>query len=414
MQYFSSIGASKIHISSIRQLSEEGHNRDFISFTLDTDDKLTYELGDALEIYPVNDHTRVSEFLHAYSPEFDERTVLHVHNFGISREVSVGCIFTNILDIFGKPTMHFLQQLATFEEDENVRRLMLDKDKLKKMTAQRGVTYADLLMEYKSAHPPLEALLSMIPPIKGRAYSITSSPSVTPNSIELCILIDTWWCDEGMRRGLTCDMLRKLCVGDFIQCRVKPGSMEPPTHDQSGKHPPINITLLCAYFSLLSSVFPPPVVCVGIGSGLAPHLSFLRDRVNAAENGIKVAPFSLYFGNRFEKREFLYRDELEDILSKHGSWFKLHTAFSRDTVGKKVYVQDLVAIQDDAYQNLVQSPGMLYVCGNRNLPKPLMESLKKSFARGMECASGNGEVMADASKAVEDMYIHGSAQQEVW
>ena len=170
-----------------------------------------------------------------------------------------------------------------------------------------------------------------------------------------------------------------------------------------------------AYFSLLIFLLHYYlVVCVGIGSGLAPHLSFLRDRVNASENGMEVAPFSLYFGNRYEKREFLYKDELEDILLKHGSWFKLHTAFSRDTVGKKVYVQDLVAIQDDAYQNLVQRQGMLYVCGNRNLPKPLMESLKKSFARGIVVASANDKAMANASKALEDMYIHGSAQQEVW
>jgi sulfite reductase (NADPH) flavoprotein alpha-component len=234
-QYFSSIGASNVSISDIKQLSEEGHNRDFISFTLDIRGKLSYELGDALEIFPVNDHNRVVKFLHEYSSEFDERTVLNLHTFGISREVSVGGLFTNVLDLFGKPTMHFLQQLATFEADDTVRTSMLDKNHLKKMVAQKGVTYADLLLEYKSARPPLAALLSMIPTIKGRAYSITSSPSVTPGSIELCILIDTWWCDEGMRYGLTCDMLRKLGVGDCIQCRVKPGSMEPPRHDQPGK-----------------------------------------------------------------------------------------------------------------------------------------------------------------------------------
>lgn len=153
------------------------------------------------------------------------------------------------------------------------------------------------------------------------------------------------------------------------------------------------------------------MVCAGIGSGLAPHLSFLRDRVHAAESGIEVAPFSLYFGNRYEKREYLYRSELEGILAKHGSWFKLHTAFSRDTIGKKVYVQDLVAITDDAYHNLFEHKGMLYVCGNRNLPKPLMESVQQSFARGMKLATPGSD---SASKAVEDLYVHGFAQQEVW
>lgn len=234
-QYFNWVGTSNVRISDIKQLSEEGHNRDFISFTLDIGDKLNYELGDALEIFPVNDTARVAEFIHAYSSDFDERTVLNLHAFGISCEVSLGCLFTNVLDIFGKPSMYFLQQLATFEDKESVRRLMLDKKNLSIMTSQKGVTYADLLVEYKSAHPPIAALLSMIPLIKGRAYSITSSPIATPDKIELCVLIDTWWCDEGMKYGLTCDMMRKLHVGDSIQCRIKPGSMEPPRHNQSGK-----------------------------------------------------------------------------------------------------------------------------------------------------------------------------------
>ena len=140
-------------------------------------------------------------------------------------------------------------------------------------------------------------------------------------------------------------------------------------------------------------------------------MSFLRDRVHAAADlGVDVAPFSLYFGNRFKEREFLYRDELEQIATDHGSWFKLHTAFSRDTVGKKVYVQDLVAITDDARKSLHEKQGMLYVCGNRNLPKPLQESLKISFAQGKTDTNS----IEEAAKAVADLFVHGRAQQEVW
>ena len=386
-QYFESIGAESVPVTDIKLLSEEGHNRDFFSFSVDIGNKLSYELGDALEIFPSNDHIRVVDFLHEYSSDFDERTVVKLnHAFGINGEISLGCIFTNMLDLFGKPTMHFLQQLATFENSDETRNSMLDIDTLKKMSAEKGVTFADLLLLYKSARPPLPALLAMIPPIKGRAYSIASAPSVSPNSMELCILIDTYWVEEGMRYGLTCDMLRKLHPGEYIRCRVKPGSMEPPSHQQ-------------------------PVVCVGIGSGLAPHMSFLRDRVHAATVlGEKVAPFSLYFGNRFEKREFLYREELEAYAAEQESWFKLHTAFSRDIVGKKVYVQDLVAITDDAFVNLFGNPGMLYVCGNRNLPGPLRESLMESFKRG----STDSSFREDAEQAVADLFVHGRAQQEVW
>ncbi|KAL7553608.1 hypothetical protein ACHAWF_016914 [Thalassiosira exigua] len=233
-QYYGALHAKAIPIEKLKALSEGGHNRDFYSFTLDADDSLVYEPGDTLEIFPSNDHEVVTKFLHEYSPDWDERTVIKLnHSFGVHGEISLGTLFTNILDLFGKPSIHFLQQLATFETDDETRQAMLEVSTLKKMSSEKGVTFADLLLLYKSAHPPLPALLTMIPPIKGRAYSITSAPSVSAN-IELCILIDTWWCEDGMRYGLTCDMLRKLQVGDRIWCRIKPGSMEPPTHDQPG------------------------------------------------------------------------------------------------------------------------------------------------------------------------------------
>lgn len=154
-----------------------------------------------------------------------------------------------------------------------------------------------------------------------------------------------------------------------------------------------------------------PVVCAGIGSGLAPHLAFLRDRVHAAVNGEEVAPFSLFFGNRYAADEFLYQSELEAIAEKHSSWFKLHTAFSRDNANKKVYVQDLVAITDDAKRLLRErTNGMLYVCGNRNLPKPLQNALVKSFSDSSE----DPDEIAAATAVMEEMFIHGRAQQEVW
>ena len=161
------------------------------------------------------------------------------------------------------------------------------------------------------------------------------------------------------------------------------------------------LLIACARFRL--------VVCVGIGSGLSPHMSFLRDRVHAAKQGVEVAPFSLYFGNRQQRTEFLYRDELEQIVEEH-SWFKLHTAFSRDIAGKRIHVQDIVAVSDDARKYLLDKKGMLYICGNRNLPKPLQESLKLCFAKDRSDEAS----VEEATKAVEDLFVHGRAFQEVW
>lgn len=307
---------------------------------------------------------------------------MKVHSWGINGDISLQALFTYVLDLFGKPSKHFLHQLATFETDAEEQKTMLDPDFLKKAAKETGMTVADCLLRFKKAQPPLPALLAMIPLIKPRAYSIASAPLASPGVIELLVMIETWWCDEGQRVGLTCDMLRKAKAGDRLWCRIHAGSMEPPE--------PTN-----------------PVVCAGIGSGLAPHMAFLRDHVRAAEAGEMVAPFSLFFGNRYVADEFLYQQELEAYVEKY-DWFKLHTAFSRDQK-EKIYVQDLVGMTDDARLLLFDRPdGLLYVCGNRNLPKPLQEGLVKSFSKGEE--KDKDKIAA----AVEDLYLKGRAAQEVW
>jgi pyruvate dehydrogenase (NADP+) len=379
------IKAASIPILSNTRMCDERYNRDFRTIRLNTGDKMNYELGDALEIFPHNDPEKVADFLHAYSADFDERTVVKIHDFGINGEVSLGVLFTYVLDLFGKPSKHFMQQLATFESDEIEKKTILDSAFLKKAAKETGLTVADALLRFKKAHPPLPVLLAMIPQIKPRAYSIASAPLASPSVTELLVLIDTWWCDTGERFGLTCDMLRKTVSGDHLWCRMKAGSMDPPEPEQ-------------------------PVLCAGIGSGLAPHMAFLRDKVRAAEAGETVGPFSLYFGNRKKAEEYLYQSEFEGYEKKY-DWFKLHAAFSRDDPKKKVYVQDLVGQTDDARLLLDETAnGMLYVCGNRNLPKPLQEALVKSFSN----RSDDVAEVDRAKAAMEQLYIKNRAQQEVW
>lgn len=385
-QFYQSDEIRAVHVPVISNelMCRPDYNRDFRCINIAKGD-LDYELGDALEIFPCNNQDKVTQFLQEYSPDFHDHTVVTVHSFGIDGDISLSALFTYVLDLFGPPSKHFLHQLATFESDEDERKVMLEPSFLRKAAKETGITVADVLMRFKKAQPPLPALLAMIPVIKPRAYSIASAPAVSKTSIELLVLIDTWWCDEGMRYGLTCDMLRKLSAGDHLWCRIKAGSMEPPL--------PSN-----------------PVVCAGIGSGLAPHMAFLRDHVRAAEEGEAVAPFSLFFGNRFRADEYLYQEELEGYAAKY-DWFHLHTAFSRDNPNKKVYVQDLVGITDDARLFLRErEDGLLYVCGNRQLPKPLQEALVRSFSQHSE----DPKEIEAASEAMENLYIHGRAQQEVW
>jgi len=60
-------------------------------------------------------------------------------------------------------------------------------------------------------------------------------------------------------------------------------------------------------------------------------------------------------------------------------------------------------------ENLLQRKGLLYVCGNRNLPEPLRKSVVESFA-----GKNDEKSRSEAILAMEEMFTHGRAQQEVW
>jgi sulfite reductase alpha subunit-like flavoprotein len=73
--------------------------------------------------------------------------------------------------------------------------------------------------------------------------------------------------------GLCSGYLRTQEAGSHLWVAVRPSTMETPKAEV-------------------------PVVMVGIGSGVAPMVSMLRDRAAAAAAGHQVAPMLLYFGNR--------------------------------------------------------------------------------------------------------------------
>jgi sulfite reductase alpha subunit-like flavoprotein len=123
-QYFHSdeLKAVSAPIISNDLMCRPDYNRDFRSIHLTKPTELDYELGDALEIFPSNDRDRVSEFLQNYSPDVGEHTVVKLHALAMDGDISLGALCTHVLDLFGKPSEHFLQQLATFEPDEEERK----------------------------------------------------------------------------------------------------------------------------------------------------------------------------------------------------------------------------------------------------------------------------------------------------
>lgn len=77
--------------------------------------------------------------------------------------------------------------------------------------------------------------------------------------------------------------------------------------------------------------------------------------------GKPIGQTVLFTGCRNQDVDYIYQEELEDYKKK-GTLSDLHVAFSRDQP-EKVYVQHLVAKEDEKLWSIIDSGGHLYVCG---------------------------------------------------
>eukprot|EP00996_Jenningsia_fusiforme_P000246 NODE_11_length_5703_cov_380.525822_g9_i0.p1 GENE.NODE_11_length_5703_cov_380.525822_g9_i0~~NODE_11_length_5703_cov_380.525822_g9_i0.p1 ORF type:complete len:1811 (-),score=360.20 NODE_11_length_5703_cov_380.525822_g9_i0:193-5625(-) len=360
------------------------HSRNFVTIEWQTD--LPYRIGDSLGLFPENDRTEAEGFLRWYG--LNPSDIITIENRGtreLPEVMSLSDLFTKILDLLGKPSRRFYSNLVHFATDAG------EREALKLMGQGEGefsnvlaetLHYADILRKFPSAKPPLQFLIEMIPNIKPRYYSISSSPKHTPGEVHSLVLIDTWTTASGRHRtGLTCALLERLQAGGKMDGCIHPTAMEFPEDDK-------------------------PLVMAGIGSGLAPFVAFCRERSWKRKQGMKVGNLALYFGNRNKSSEFLMEKELQQYVDE--GLLTLFTAFSRDDPKKKVYVQDIVRTDTKlVHEYLVNQQGSMYVCGSREMPKPVQNSLKFCF---ME----NGRSEKEADEHIVGMFTTGRYNIESW
>jgi cytochrome P450/NADPH-cytochrome P450 reductase len=118
-----------------------------------------------------------------------------------------------------------------------------------------------------------------------------------------------------------------------------------------------------------------PMIMVGPGTGIAPFRGFLQERSAQKASGTRVGPSMLFFGCRRPDQDFIYADELRGF-AKQGITELVH-AFSRLEPGHKVYVQDCIREHQDTVWKLIESGGIIYVCGDASGMAP---GVRQAFA----------------------------------
>ena len=387
-------GITSIKISDYKRLTPIDYDRNIFHMELDITDTaggsglqlLKYEIGDALGIYAKNDYIDVINFIHSYG-WYPNEIISSRNSNGLLEYKTIQQVLIHNLDIFGMPGKKFYCLLADLIDNTDVKSKILEIANNKKELLARkeeGITYADLLLEFSNHKLSIKQIIEIIPNIKPRHYSISSSMKMHPNSIHLLIVAVDWVTPKGRKKyGLCTRYLVSTKIGDYLTVSIKPSAMKlPEDHTR-------------------------PIIMAGLGTGMAPFRAFIEERAYFRKIGINVGPIILYFGSRNRNKEYLYGEELDKYHSE-GLITILGLAFSRDQP-EKIYIQDKIKDNSEIiYDYLINEGGYFYLCGPTWPVTDVKAALIYSFTK-----YGNITEIA-ANKILEKMKDHERYVLEVY
>ena len=374
---------------------------------------LSYDAGDALAIFSTNGADRVDEFLEWYGMSRGDVVSIEKGAVPLPNHVTAGQLFTEHLDIFGRPKRNFIEMLglmATAPDEKEALQNLLTKEGKPELRAivDDTTTTAEMLQMFPSAKVPLEYLLDFVPVIKPRLYSIASASEMHPDHIHTCIVEEDWQKKDGTaRHGQSTWFLRNQSPGQTwgSVTQLKSAPEEPFGTVSNGPLIPCRVNPAVVH---LPEDPRTPLVMVGLGTGMAPFRSFIQQRVMQKAQGHQVGEMLLYFGARYEATEYLYGDEIE-AYHADGILTHLRKAFSRDQE-EKIYAQHRITEDPELlYDYMVNKDAAFYLCGPAgNMPKQMKDAVVDALAK----VGGMPREQADAT--VTDWQIKGKYNVEVW
>ncbi|KAL6044334.1 NADPH-dependent diflavin oxidoreductase 1 [Balamuthia mandrillaris] len=371
------------------------------------DSNLTYQPGDVLYVLPQNIDENVDLFFkHSKLDPAAVITAIMPNRPELKApNVQLPCTLRDLvkrhLDIVSYPRRYFFEVLSHFASNER------ERERLQEFASSEGqdewIDYcvrpkrsvAEVLLDFPSVNFPGEYLLDLLPTVKARAFSISSSPSAHPNQAHITMAVVHYKTIlQKPRQGLCTSYLASLDPQKEeirVPVWIQRGTMRPP------RDPSV------------------PIVMVGPGTGLAIFKAFLEERqvmlrknkTKAGEEA-KTGSTTFYFGCRHRAKDYLY-GELWERMVEQGTLVNYHVAFSRDQQ-HKVYVQHLMeANAHELWRVLGQQKGIFYLSGSaRRMPIDVRDALKKA----MEIATG--ATAEEAEAWLQQLRQEGRYLEEVW
>ena len=223
----------------------------------------------------------------------------------------------------------------------------------------KRISLLDILEVYQKVAFPFAEYLALLPPMRPRHYSISSSPLRDPKtcSITYGVINSVSMAGTSRFQGVAGNYLSSLRMHDAVH---------------------VNVRSAPSAFHLPASSTNTPIMMFCNGTGLAPFHGFIQERAvqHAANPHQKLAPAVLFIGCRSPTADALYHDEIEN-WTKEGV-VDVRYAFSREPDHYKAlgcrYVQDRMLLDTEDVVSMWRSGARVYVCGSPDLVKGIKEA----------------------------------------
>jgi len=196
----------------------------------------------------------------------------------------------------------------------------------KTAVVDKHLSVLDILVSNPSLKISLGTFINMLPTMRVRQYSISSSPLWNASHCTLTVSVVSEPAISGTGDqflGVASNFLAKLKPGDLVQVAVRPSA----NAFTLPADPSVPLVLFCA------------------GSGLAPMRGFIQERATQIQSGRKdVGKVLLFYGCRDPEEDYMYSDAELKEWGQVGA-VDVRPAFSRakeQSEGCK-YVQECVS-----------------------------------------------------------------------
>lgn len=317
-----------------------------------------YTAGDYLAILPLNPKETIHRAMRRFQLAWDTHITISAQgrttlptNISIPVNDVLGA-YVELAQPATKRSILSLVEAAKHDEvtREQLKKFATDNDTYNQEISSKRVSILDLLERFPTIALPFSTFLSLLPPMRVRQYSISSSPLWNPSRVTLTYsVLDAPALAGGGRHhvGVASSYLASLETGDKLHVSVRPS--------HTSFHLPVDAE-------------KTPIILIAAGTGMAPFRGFIQERAAQIAAGRTLAPALLFFGCRDPKHDDLYREEM-DRWEKLGA-VDVRRAFSRSDVSEAKgckYVQDRLWLDREEVGTLWKKDAKVYICGSRKV-----------------------------------------------